>query len=182
MSVRCRRASASDTAVILEVHRAAFAEDVEADLVSALLADSTAQPVESWVAEVGGVVVGHVLLTPGEVPQQPHLPVLLLCPLAVLPSHQHAGVGAAVTRAAIAAATDAGVRAVCVFGDPGYYSRFGFQSLLPDGPVPPYPISAQHQDAWQTLLVSDGPTTADALRGARIEWATSLMTPALWES
>jgi len=130
---------------------------------------------------VDGVVVGHVLLTPGVVRHDPHLIVLLLCPLAVLPAQQHAGIGSALTRAALDAAADAGVRTVTVFGDPGYYSRFGFRSLLPDGPLPPHDVSTKHRDAWQTLTLSGDPVTRESLQGVRVQWADPLMNPHLWE-
>ena len=108
--------------------------------------------------------------------------VMLLCPLAVLPSHQHTRVGTALTQAAIEAARDAGVRAITVFGDPGYYSRFGFQSLLPDGPLPAFDVAETQRDAWQTLLLGDSADlTRASLDGQRIVWADPLMTPSLWE-
>lgn len=181
MTVHCRRATASDTAAIVALHRAAFSTDIEADLVASLIVDQAA-PLESWVAEIDGAVVGHVLLTPGEVPGDRAITVLILCPLAVLPSHQNAGVGTAVTRAALDSATDAGARAVSVFGDPDYYARFGFRSLLPAGPLPPYDVAPQHQRAWQTLLLSDDAATRDGLEGVRIQWQEPLMVPALWEA
>jgi putative acetyltransferase len=179
VTLSCRRATASDTAVLSEVHRSAFSTDVEADLVTALLAHQSAQPIESWVADANGVVVAHVLLTPGTVPRDPLLSILLLCPLAVLPSYQHSGVGTALTRAALDAAADAGVRAVNVFGDPDYYSRFGFESLLPAGPLPPFDVT--QAPAWQTLLLSADARTRDLLDGSRVRWADPLMSPRLWE-
>ena len=179
MTIHCRRATASDTAALLEVHRAAFSGEVEADLVASLLSAQDAQPCESWVADVDGSVVGHVLLTPGTAAGQ-HVPPLLLCPLAVLPSHQHAGVGTAVTNAALGSAADAGITVVSVLGDPDYYSRFGFRSLLESGPLPPYDIAEAHRDAWQTLTLNGQPP--NALDGIRIQWAEPLMTPALWQS
>ena len=182
MTPTTRRATASDSAAIVDVHRAAFSSDVEADLVAALLMHPSAQPVESWVAEIDGAVVAHVLLTPGVVPEGPELSVLLLCPLAVLPSHQHSRLGTELTRAALAAAAAAGVRAVTVFGDPEYYSRFGFESLLPRGPLPAFDVAPAHESAWQTLVLNDDPSTRSTLDGVRITWAEPLMTPALWQS
>jgi len=178
----CREATLHDTAALLEVHRAAFSTDVEADLVADLLKATSQAGRQSWVADAGGVVVGHVLLTAGEhrgaASGDADLSVMLLCPLAVLPSHQHAGVGTAMTRAALAAAAEAGVAVVCVFGDPGYYSRFGFQPLLPSGPQPPFEVGEAHRSAWQTLWLTCEP---DALDQAPVRWAPPLMRPALWQ-
>jgi len=181
VTVHCRRATASDATAIVALHRAAFSTDVEADLVASLIVDQAA-PVESWVADIDDGVVGHVLLTPGDVPGDRSINVLILCPLAVLPSHQNAGVGTAVTRAALDSASATGARAVSVFGDPDYYARFGFQSLLPAGPMPPYDVASQHQTAWQTLLLSDDAATRDALEGVRIQWQEPLMVAELWQA
>jgi putative acetyltransferase len=182
VTVTCRPAATSDTTGLLEVHRAAFAEDVEADLVAALLSDQPPRPTESWVAVSDGEVVGHVLLTGGEVPGRPEVSVMLLCPLAVAPSHQHAGVGTALTEAALKAARARGVHAVSVFGDPGYYSRFGFASLLPSGPLPAYDVAEAHRAAWQTLLLEPRPGMPATLDGVRIQWAPPIMRPALWQA
>ena len=181
MTVHCRRGAASDVSAIVATHRTAFSSDVEADLVAELIADPSAS-VESWVAEIDGEIVGHVLLTPGKVPAEQPIDVLILCPLAVLPSHQNAGVGITLTRVALDAAADAGAHAVSVFGDPDYYERFGFRSLLPGGPLPPYDVAPQHQQAWQTLLFSDDSQTREALEGVRVQWQRPLMVPELWEA
>lgn len=179
MTLSCRRATPSDTDALPDVHRSAFSTDVEADLVTVLLSHPSAQPVQSWVADDDGLIVAHVLLTPGTIVHEPLLSVLLLCPLAVLPSHQNSGVGTALTVLALDAASDAGVQAVNVFGDPGYYSRFGFESLLPRGPLPPFDVA--HEAAWQTLLLSDDAQTRDLLDGSRVQWAVPLMSARLWE-
>jgi putative acetyltransferase len=181
VNVHCRRATASDAAAIVALHRTAFSTDIEADLVASLIVEQTS-PTESWVAEIDGAVVGHVLLTPGHVPGERPISVWILCPLAVLPSHQNAGVGTAVTRAALGSATDAGACAVCVFGDPDYYARFGFRSLLPAGPMPPYDVAPRHQAAWQTLLLSDDAETRQTVDGARIQWQEPLMVAELWQA
>lgn len=181
MSFTCRPATANDTQQLLDVHRAAFSTEVEADLVRELLHTTSAESRQSWVADAAGSVVGHVFLSRGEVAEAPQVRVMLLCPLAVMPSYQHAGVGTALVRAAIAAAGAHELTAVSVFGDPAYYSRFGFRSLLPNGPEPAFDIGKTHRDAWQTLLLSDDPTATSALDGARPQWSRPLMRPVLWQ-
>lgn len=181
MTFTCRPATPPDTAKLLEVHRAAFSTDVEADLVAELLHATPAASRQSWVADAAGTVVGHVLLTAGDVPGAPDVPVMLLCPLAVLPSYQHAGVGTAVTRAALDAASGTGVQAVSVFGDPAFYSRFGFRSLLPEGPQPAFDVGEAHRDAWQTLELTDDRAAIAALEHTRVQWAPPLMRADLWQ-
>jgi predicted N-acetyltransferase YhbS len=53
-------------------------------------------------------------------------PALVLGPLAVDPSCRALGLGAALMRHALAAATARGDRAVILLGDAAYYERFGF--------------------------------------------------------
>jgi predicted N-acetyltransferase YhbS len=57
------------------------------------------------------------------------VPALVLGPLAVDPSCRELGVGAALTRYALAAAKAAGHGAVILLGDAPYYARFGFSAL-----------------------------------------------------
>jgi predicted N-acetyltransferase YhbS len=57
------------------------------------------------------------------------VPALVLGPLAVDPSCRALGLGAALTRHALAAATARGHRAVILLGDAAYYQRFGFSVL-----------------------------------------------------
>jgi predicted N-acetyltransferase YhbS len=56
-------------------------------------------------------------------------PALVLGPLAVDPSCRKLGVGAALMRHALAAATARGHGAVILLGDASYYARFGFSAL-----------------------------------------------------
>lgn len=181
MTVRIRSAAATDTAAILEVHRAAFGSDVEPRLVADLLNAPEAHPLVSVVAEDEGTVVAHVLLTSGLVPGHPEVKVQLLAPLAVLPSHQGRGIGTKVTQAALQEARGAGVDCVCVLGHPSYYPRFGFAPLLPGGPLPLIDPAPEHTDAWMTLFLGvDRPRTASALDGIRLTWAGPLEDPGLW--
>jgi putative acetyltransferase len=182
VSLTCRRATPGDTTAVLDVHRTAFSTELEAELVSSLLADGDEGARQSWVADADGAVVGHVLLTAGEVPGAPDGTTMLLCPLAVLPSYQHAGVGTAVTTAALTEAAEAGVRSVSVFGDPGYYARFGFGSLLPAGPLPPFDLAEAHRKDWQTLVLDSDPDTLRLLDDIRPVWALALMRPRLWQA
>jgi predicted N-acetyltransferase YhbS len=56
-------------------------------------------------------------------------PALLLGPVAVHPTHQGEGLGAALIRDGLAAATDAGWERAMLIGDASYYGRFGFARL-----------------------------------------------------
>ena len=145
--VAIRRAQAGDTAAIDAILRTAFDRDGEAQLVSALRNDGAAAI--ELVAEEAGQVIAMVLLSTLQAPVR----ALALAPVAVHPDCQGAGVGAALIRAAIAAARDRGSPAIFVLGEPGYYERFGFSvaaAKLFDSPYPPEYMMA-------LLLRPDGP-------------------------
>ena len=80
----------------------------------------------AFVAVEAGRIVGTVRLW--DVQAGPTQRALLLGPLAVEPAQQRRGVGAALMRHALAAATRRGHRAVLLVGDTGYYGRFGFSA------------------------------------------------------
>lgn len=106
------------------VHTAAFPTAAEADLVEALR--DAADGVVSLVAEVDGVVVGHVMCSPATLDGHPGVRLMGLAPVAVLPARQRRGVGSALIGAALERCRDLGVDVVIVLGDPAYYARFGF--------------------------------------------------------
>lgn len=89
-----REATSEDRSVLLQMHRLAFGQSEEADLVESLLSDPTAQPVLSLVAEEEGTAIGHVLFTEVSLlgPDKPP-PASILAPLAVVPAAQRSGVG-----------------------------------------------------------------------------------------
>jgi putative acetyltransferase len=78
------------------------------------------------VAEADGEIVGHILFN--RMKTEPTKFIAGLGPLAVAPSHQSAGIGAALSRAGIEACRTLGVEAVVVLGHPPYYPRFGFSA------------------------------------------------------
>lgn len=133
-----RAARPADADAIAAVHRAAFAaesagepegtEVAEVRLVAELVAAGLDRV--SVVAEVAGRVVGHILFSELTLAPAggPAVLGLALAPLAVLPTHQRHGIGAALCRAGLALARERGHHRVIVLGDPDYYGRFGFRS------------------------------------------------------
>jgi putative acetyltransferase len=85
--IRLRAERPDDLIAIRDVVGQAFSEqDVVPDLVDALRQSAAWIEGLSFVAEVGGRVVGHVLLTRGLLDARERLvDVLVLSPLAVLP-------------------------------------------------------------------------------------------------
>ena len=85
-----------------------------------------ADPTLSFVAWVGTLLVGANLMTPIRCGAAP---ALLLGPLTVDPPFRSHGVGAALVRRSLAAATDTGHQLVLLVGDHPYYGRFGFEPV-----------------------------------------------------
>jgi putative acetyltransferase len=99
----------------------------------------------SLVAELDGVLVGHIALSPVSISDgSTHW--FGLGPISVLPAHQGHGVGSALMQAALVALRQHGAHGCVLLGDPGYYGRFGFRAtpdlVLPG--VPPEYFQALH--------------------------------------
>jgi putative acetyltransferase len=126
-AITVRPETAEDIRAIDVVHISAFGGEAEAQLVSALRESATYNRELSLVAELGGRIVGHVLLT--RVPLRKHgaeKQVLALGPMSVVPSQSHRGIGSELINASIKLAKDKGYGAIVVLGHPEYYKRFGF--------------------------------------------------------
>lgn len=134
-----------DSAAIELLYPAAFPDENLLPLVRDLLQDSAIGI--SLVATIDSQIVGHVIFTRCGITGS-SVNVSLLGPLAVLPDRQRQGIGSAIVRAGLQRLEDAGVRLVCVLGDPAYYGRLGF---VPESSVkPPYDLPAEWEGAWQS--------------------------------
>ncbi|WP_084255396.1 GNAT family N-acetyltransferase [Nocardioides sp. J54] len=85
-------------------------------------------------------VVGHVGLSHAWLDARSELlDILVLSPLSVAPDQQKAGIGAALLAAAVKEAGRLGAPVVVLEGDPGYYSRHGWQPASSYGIEAPSP-------------------------------------------
>lgn len=79
----------------------------------------------SLVAELDGRVVGHIAFSPVTFPD--HIQHWYgLGPVAVIPEHQHRGIGQALVKHGLQELRQRGATGCVVLGEPGFYSRFGF--------------------------------------------------------
>lgn len=166
-----RESHPADAAKIEYLYPEAFPEEDLLPLVRELLPDT--EVVTSLVATIGREIAGHVVFAACSVTGS-GVKAALLGPLGVMPSRQKQGIGSALVRAGLQRMRDAGVGLVCVLGDPGYYSRFGF---LPEVEVePPYRLPAEWADAWQSLRLDDGEARCAGTLVVPDQWRK----PALW--
>ncbi len=82
-----------------------------------------------FVAEYNGLIVGQIVYSRGILTsdESAETQVLSFGPVSVLPDFQKQGVGSALITHTISIAKTMGYPAILIYGDPRYYSRFGFR-------------------------------------------------------
>jgi predicted N-acetyltransferase YhbS len=86
-------------------------------------------PELDFVAKKDGQIVGHIVYSRGIIKdkQGAEKEVISFGPVSVWPAFQKQGIGSALIIHTINVARTMGFQAVCIYGDPRYYSRFGFR-------------------------------------------------------
>ena len=126
-SITVRPESSDDIRAIDVVHISAFGGEAEAHLVSTLRESASYNRELSLVAELGGRIVGHVLLTRAPLRRNgEEIHVLVLGPISVVPSQTHRGIGSRLIQSSILLAKEKGYGSIVAMGHPEYYKRFGF--------------------------------------------------------
>jgi len=104
------------------------AEPAVADLVDALRSSPDWIDGLSFVAELDGRVVAHILFSRALLDAPPRLvEVLELGPVGVAGAYQGRGIGSALVRYGLEQVGRRSEPLVFLEGDPAYYSRFGFE-------------------------------------------------------
>jgi len=86
-------------------------------------------PELDFVAELNGKLVGNIVYTHGKIINnrgETHK-VISFGPVSILPAYQKQGIGSTLIRYSLDKAKSMGFTAVCIYGDPRYYHRFGFR-------------------------------------------------------
>jgi putative acetyltransferase len=133
-----RPETGQDHPAIAEVTAAAFGNQREARMMDAIRRSDRFVPELSLVAELEGVVVGHVILSYVDLGEGSRR-VLELGPMSVEPESQRNGIGSALVDEALRRADGLGEPLVLVLGHPTYYPRFGFRPASELGLFPPDP-------------------------------------------
>ena len=152
-----RAERASDAEAINNVLTAAFEGDDEAHLVGVLRNQDAV--LVSMVAELGGIVVGHVVFTRAHIAWgDAEQAVAALGPMAVSPAYQRQGIGGQIISSGLAACRSRGETVVVVLGHPTYYCKFGF------APGGRYGLRSEFGGPPEAFMVL--PFTGDALTGS----------------
>ncbi|MEY2447759.1 MAG: putative acetyltransferase [Acidimicrobiaceae bacterium] len=137
-----------DYAAIADVVEDAFKSPVEARLVEAIRASTNYVAEFSLVAELGGRIVGHVMISHTALRENGgERWIAMLSPLAVAPDVHGRGIGSALVRAVTARADERGEPLVILEGSPAYYGRFGFEHSVAHGIHLPLPSWAPPEAA-----------------------------------
>jgi putative acetyltransferase len=111
-----------------------FPRDDVATLVDNLRQTPGYNPELALVAELEGVVIGHVMFTPIQIESASgNVPAITLAPLAVHPAWHRQGVGTRLGEHGLKLCRAKGHRIVTVVGHSSYYPRFGFTQSVPLG-------------------------------------------------
>lgn len=107
------------------------------------------------VALDGERIVGNIMYSRASIMDDSggNTEVLVFGPLSVLPDYQGRGIGSLLVRHSLDLAREMGFRAVCIFGHPAYYSRFGF---VPAGRFHILPPDGEPIDAFQAIELAPG--------------------------
>jgi len=106
----------------------ALSDHREHFLVQRLRKSSAFVPELSMVAETGGKIVGHILLTKLKIKDgQNEFESLALAPVSVLPEYQGKGIGGMLIQEAHKKARDLGYKSIVLLGHEKYYPKFGYR-------------------------------------------------------
>jgi len=118
------------------------------------------------VAVDGDEIVGNIVTTRAAIhgPGGDRLEVLCLGPLGVAAHRQRRGVGGALLTETLAKGAELGFPAAVLFGDPGYYTRFGF------APASQFGITTADGASFDAFMAAElRPGALDGVSGRLVE-------------
>lgn len=175
--MKIRETNINDSEGIKRLHLQAFdkseAKQVS-DLAVNLLRERSTINIISLVAIDNDEVIGHVAFSPVFLDSTKDHFGYILAPLAVSPAHQNNRVGSMIVKHGLDTISTLGAFIVFVYGDPKYYSRFGFETDLANKYNPPYTL--QYPEGWQAMKLN----SAVLPEQGKIQCVNSLKDPELW--
>ena len=175
--MQIQEANIKDVEGITNLYLQAF-DNSEAELVSNLAIDllheKSTIKIISLLAINNNAIIGHVAFSPVFLESINEHFGYILAPLAVLPTHQKKGIGSAIVKSGLDTISSLGAFIVFVYGDPRYYSRFGFKTELAQNFTPPHTL--QYPEGWQAMKLNSTVLT----EGGKLKCVNSLDDPRLW--
>ena len=173
-----RTATSFDQNDIHNVYLHAFPEgerEIVSKLATDLLLEETTPQTISLVAETEDALVGHVAFSSVVIDGHGNLKGYILAPLGVILSYQKRRIGSKLIESGKQKLSNMGVNILFVYGDPQYYSRFGFSADAAARYIPPYRL--QYPFGWQAIVFNDS-----SIEEAPVEitCVTPLCYPELW--
>lgn len=173
-----RAATSHDRDDIHSIHWSAFGES-ERKIVSRLAVNLHAEEAVlqtiSLVAEIEGDVVGHVAFSPVTIDNNENFQGYILAPLAVKPDYQKRRIGSKLIESGVQQLSRMGVDIIFVYGDPKYYSKFGFSVDAAERYIPPHKL--QYPFGWQGIALRECSVGKSSVK---IVCVTCLDDPTLW--
>jgi len=176
--MQVRIATETDRDDVRSVHLSAFPNgerEIVSNLAVALLPEDAEPKTIALVAEVEGVVVGHIAFSPVTLERSNNFLGYILAPLAVRPEIQKQGIGSQLVDDGTRRLSGMSAQVVFVYGDPRYYGRFGFTVDAAEPYDPPYKL--QYPFGWQAIALDRDMTEGTS---GKIACVAALSDPALW--
>jgi len=173
-----RVATSLDRDDICEIHLCAFPESenqIVATLAVNLLSEETSPKMISMVAEVDGVLVGHIAFSPVSINNNKSWKGYILAPLGVKPDYQKHRIGSKLIESGMERLLKMGVNVLFVYGDPNYYGKFGFNADAASGYSPAYEL--EYPFGWQAIILNEAVLTESTVT---ISCVNTLNDPELW--
>jgi putative acetyltransferase len=173
-----RIASKPDSDDIRKVYLTSFPESERAliaELAVNLLSKETRPSTISLLVENNGDVIGHVAFSPVTANSDNNWLGYILAPLAVKPEYQKRHIGSQLVIQGIQRLSKNGVNILFVYGDPGYYGRFGFSADTATQYIAPYEL--QLPLGWQAMVLNEFNFVKAPVK---ITCVSALCNPELW--
>jgi putative acetyltransferase len=103
--------------------------------------------------KMSGIIVAGIAFTPIFIDENPRPSAYILAPLAVHRDHHRKGIASELIGYGKKILIERGVDFLLVYGDPNFYSKFGFSVDIGKAFVPPYKL--EYDYGWQALNLTD---------------------------
>lgn len=172
-----RETTIKDSSKVKNLYLRAF-DDSEGEIVSNLavnfIKENPASNILSLVATDNEKIIGHIAFSPVYLDSTNQHFGYILAPLAVLPKYQNNKIGSTLVKEGFKTISSQRACIVFVYGDPNYYSRFGFSHDLAQKYQPPYAL--KYPEGWQVVKLN----STIFPDGGLIKCVNYLNDPQLW--